>query len=400
MKIFLGWSGKRSQAVAEALNVWLRDVIQAIQPFFSPDIDKGVKWRNELDAALMGTQFGIICLTPENINNRWIHYEAGALSKTAALSSTAGALPETQGELIWTFLHGITPKEVPPPLEDFQHTVSTNREDVLLLMQSINRRLKEVGETPLEDEVLRRAFNKSWRRLENKLKGIPEEIPDPEVTPSPGIADKELKFSALGMDGIHEYLTDENLQERLKASQDIRVLKTWFPESMQIAQGLIGDKGAIAKKANVQLLLCKPRSVILRQRSLGADRPDWWGAFTVYEAVRMVYNQLLKTPNPAVRIALYDSWPGCPVIWYDDSILMGFYFRGKSSPAWPWISVRKGSELAEILEAQFNELWEDSNGDLDTEHLDSPEQMKSWLDENKEKEWAGRGVIPEQSTEP
>lgn len=34
MKIFLSWSGKRSCAVAEALNEQLPRIIQAVEPFF------------------------------------------------------------------------------------------------------------------------------------------------------------------------------------------------------------------------------------------------------------------------------------------------------------------------------------------------------------------------------
>lgn len=65
MKIFLSWSGSRSKAVAEALNVWLKRVIQAVKPFYSPEIEKGAKWSNELDATLEGTRFGIISYSPE-----------------------------------------------------------------------------------------------------------------------------------------------------------------------------------------------------------------------------------------------------------------------------------------------------------------------------------------------
>src|SRR5205814_5813581 len=63
----------------------------------------------------------------------------------------------------------------------------------------------------------------------------------------------------------------------------------------------------------------------------------------------------LRTAGPTVKVEIgcYDSWPGCPVIWYDRKILMGFYFRGAPSPEWPWVSVKAGSELAIILEDQI-----------------------------------------------
>lgn len=96
MKIFFSWSGARSRAVAEALNDWLPRVIQAVKPFYSPEIEKGAKWSNEIDDALEGTRFGIVCLTPDNLSSTWIHYETGALSKTS-------------GALIWTFYRDLHP---------------------------------------------------------------------------------------------------------------------------------------------------------------------------------------------------------------------------------------------------------------------------------------------------
>lgn len=157
MKIFLSWSGSHSKAVAEALNVWLRRVIQAVKPFYSPEIEKGANWSNQLDAALEGTRFGIICLTPDNLDSTWIHYETGALSKT----------PDA---LIWTFLCGIDPGDVKQPLGKYQHTIATNKADVLLLLRTINKRLADVGGEPLEDAVLVETFDYNWPKLEEKLK--------------------------------------------------------------------------------------------------------------------------------------------------------------------------------------------------------------------------------------
>lgn len=155
MKIFLSWSGPRSRAIAEALNDWLKRVIQAVKPFYSPEIEKGAKWSGEIDAALEGTRFGIICLTPDNLESRWIHYEAGALSKTG-------------DALIWTFLHGIKPGDVPQPLGKFQHTIA-EKNDVLMLLNTINKRLADVGGEPIDNAVLSENFELYWPKLGEKL---------------------------------------------------------------------------------------------------------------------------------------------------------------------------------------------------------------------------------------
>src|SRR5258708_4089751 len=144
MKIFLSWHGARSRAVAEALNDWLRRVIQAVKPFYSPEIEKGAKWSSEIDSALEGTRFGIICLTPDNLDSTWIHYEAGALSKT-------------KDALIWTFLHELDAGDVPQPLGKFQHTVA-EKTDTFQLLRTINERLADVGGEPLNDALLTENF--------------------------------------------------------------------------------------------------------------------------------------------------------------------------------------------------------------------------------------------------
>jgi len=109
MKIFISWSERQSKEIARALSEWLRLVIQAVEPFYSPEIEKGTKWSNELDGALEGTHFGIVCLTSDNCKSTWIHFEAGALSKTG-------------NARIWTFLCGLKPSDVPPPLSKFPYS--------------------------------------------------------------------------------------------------------------------------------------------------------------------------------------------------------------------------------------------------------------------------------------
>jgi hypothetical protein len=176
MKIFISWSGARSRAIAEALNDWLRRVIQAVKPFYSPEIEKGAKWSNEVDAALEGTRFGIICLTPDNLESRWIHYEAGALSKT----------PDA---IIWTFLHGIKPGDVPQPLGKFMAT-EARKDDMLKMLGAINKRLAEVGGEPVDSTVLGENFEVYWPKLEEKLKAV-ESGNEQDVT-APPLSEREV----------------------------------------------------------------------------------------------------------------------------------------------------------------------------------------------------------------
>jgi hypothetical protein len=80
--VFISWSGHRSEWVAKAMRNWLPLVLQSAKPWMSEaDIDKGSRGLVEVSSKLVGMKVGIVCLTPENLNEPWILYEAGALSK-------------------------------------------------------------------------------------------------------------------------------------------------------------------------------------------------------------------------------------------------------------------------------------------------------------------------------
>ena len=82
MKVFLGWSGEVSHDVALALHSWLPRVIQVVRPYVSSeDIAQGARWSAAIAAELGTSNFGIICVTKENVNSPWINFEAGALSR-------------------------------------------------------------------------------------------------------------------------------------------------------------------------------------------------------------------------------------------------------------------------------------------------------------------------------
>jgi hypothetical protein len=49
VKLFIGWSGERSQAVAKAFYEWIRGVVNAAEPWMSEeDIAKGSNWTVQL----------------------------------------------------------------------------------------------------------------------------------------------------------------------------------------------------------------------------------------------------------------------------------------------------------------------------------------------------------------
>ena len=65
MLVFISWSGKKSKSVAQALESWLKVVIQGVEAWISEDIEKGRRWNPELSPKLEQSKFGIICLTAD-----------------------------------------------------------------------------------------------------------------------------------------------------------------------------------------------------------------------------------------------------------------------------------------------------------------------------------------------
>ena len=153
MKIFISWAGKQSGIIAEGLNTWLPNVIQSIETFYSPNIEKGTRGGTEINATLEGTNFGIICLTSDNLDSRWIHYEAGALAKI-----------NDDNTRVWTLLLGLNASDVEQPLAQFQHTLA-DKGDVLKLLQSINSKLDK----PLGEDALKTTFERWWPDFDEKI---------------------------------------------------------------------------------------------------------------------------------------------------------------------------------------------------------------------------------------
>ena len=159
MKVFISWSGERSKHIAEALRGWLPKVIQAVEPWMSQeDIASGGRWYMEVANDLESSNFGILCVTPENESNPWIMFEAGSLSKT--LSQT----------FLCPYLYDIFPSQLSSPLAQFQAQQS-NKEGTKKILKSINTALNNRA---IEASELEEIFEVWWPKLEQKLNSCPQ----------------------------------------------------------------------------------------------------------------------------------------------------------------------------------------------------------------------------------
>ena len=157
MKVFISWSKPKSHEVALILRDWLPSVIQSLEPFVSSEeIDKGTRWGTEIAEELEKCSLGILCVTEENLEEPWLMFEAGALSK------------KIRNSYVCPFLLGVQRSDVKGPLVQFQSTVF-EKEDVGKLLSTIN---SACGESGIASSMLNRAFEVWWPSLEEQLQKV------------------------------------------------------------------------------------------------------------------------------------------------------------------------------------------------------------------------------------
>ena len=118
MKVFISWSGELSKATAEHLKKWIPCIVQSVEVFFSPeDIEKGENWDSKISQVLSECNYGIICLTSQNVSAPWINFEAGAIAKS--LDSRVSCL-----------MVDIRPSDIKGPLSRYQATKQIGRAHV------------------------------------------------------------------------------------------------------------------------------------------------------------------------------------------------------------------------------------------------------------------------------
>jgi len=105
---------------------------------------------------LSSSNVGILCLTKDNIENPWILFEAGALSKNFDKAN------------VCTILFNLETSDLTGPLTNFQAT-RFNKDDFKKLVVTINNTGNELK---LEGDTLDDVFEMWWPQLEEKVNKI------------------------------------------------------------------------------------------------------------------------------------------------------------------------------------------------------------------------------------
>lgn len=157
MKVFISWSGSRSKALAIALKDWIPLILQYVKPWVSEkDISAGERWAQAIAGELESSNFGILCVTPENISSEWILFEAGALSKSMLDSK------------VIPILFGLELSDLRGPLSQFQ-ALKVDQQGIMEAIKAINA----VSENKASEDTINQLVPVLWHQLQDRIDNIP-----------------------------------------------------------------------------------------------------------------------------------------------------------------------------------------------------------------------------------
>jgi hypothetical protein len=127
----------------------------------SKDTGAGTRWTEKIFKELGSNNVGIICLSSENLENRWIHFESGAIAT------------KTGNSRLCPLLIDLKKTDVPPPLSFFQMK-TLEKEEMFSVIEMIN---EDGGDRRLTPEKLKAAFETWWMKLQPAIERIKAKKP-------------------------------------------------------------------------------------------------------------------------------------------------------------------------------------------------------------------------------
>lgn len=193
MKVFISWSSERSHSLGDALHEWIPLVLHYVEPWLSQaDIEAGQRWAEQVAKELEASNFGIICVTRENVGSPWVLFEAGALAKSM------------QGTRVIPLLLDLEVRDITGPLAQFQ-AKKVERTGLLEVIQSLN----QLAPHPVPDDRVTQLFDALWPELEKKVAAIPKASAQAKhARPQPEILE-ELVTSIRSLDSRFREIVDE-----------------------------------------------------------------------------------------------------------------------------------------------------------------------------------------------
>ncbi|MGL4697441.1 hypothetical protein [Enterococcus larvae] len=166
MDVFLSWSQSPSREYAEIFNKYIPIVMQHVNPFMSSQsIEKGSIGTKVIYDNLSNTGVGLLFMTPNNISEQWINFEAGALFKGHDLNR------------VTPLLFDGCEKILKGPIRSLQYS-EFSKDNVFAAFQSINNNSRE---EKLSEERLSASFDNIWEKIENEIKSVNFEYDESET---------------------------------------------------------------------------------------------------------------------------------------------------------------------------------------------------------------------------
>lgn len=174
-----------------------------------------------------------------------------------------------------------------------------------------------------------------------------------------------------GVEAIYEHLSDLKALEEISREDEIVVLKSWYldndPFRERFYEMIDVCDANIHPARSVQILVCHPNSEILKVRSKSAKEMPNFGGDQMRTSLPELFKRMKKrnarqfgkvSSDEKTRdsIGFFNEWPSSPIILYGDWALVGYYFKGDSSPNWPWIKVRRNSPFGRVLFDQIEKF--------------------------------------------
>lgn len=220
LKVFISWSGLRSKNVASHVKAWVSQVFQGTEVFMSDqDIKAGTNWSERIKKELANTTVGIVCMTPENQDAKWINYEMGALSKE---------VHDGESRVIPLLIGFGSTSDVGQPAASL-NMVMLNEQGFKKIAVSLN----DVSEIKREKTQLDEVSDVWWGILGSKMMDAASETPEVKTSPP---TDREL---------AEEILAEvRSLKRAETASKDANNSYIWA------AHKLLGEQMASSREPN------------------------------------------------------------------------------------------------------------------------------------------------------
>jgi hypothetical protein len=156
---FLSWSGTLSGEIASYIKTDILDPLfeDFIEPFISSEIGVGNLFAPEILERLKKSDFGIVCITAENIEKPWVSFECGGLVNNGKKDNLYVILVDISVDML---------KRLNQPLSEFQ-AVHLDKDGIVNLIRKISTSVLQVENSCYENRIHER-----WDKHEKEFTDI------------------------------------------------------------------------------------------------------------------------------------------------------------------------------------------------------------------------------------